>query len=72
MKSRPALRPEMPGPWHLRRVNRPEPEAYRALYSKIPAESTYHREAQHRQRETERTPPERVEMETRDACARKA
>ncbi|MBS0524477.1 MAG: GNAT family N-acetyltransferase [Proteobacteria bacterium] len=35
MKSRPALRPEMPGPWHLRRLNRPEPEAYRALYSKI-------------------------------------
>jgi GNAT superfamily N-acetyltransferase len=35
MKSRPALRPETSGPWQLRRLARPEPEAYRALYSKI-------------------------------------
>jgi GNAT superfamily N-acetyltransferase len=35
MKSRPALRPEMSGPWQLRRLTRPEPEAYRALYSKV-------------------------------------
>ena len=32
MKSRPALRPEMSGPWQLRRMTRPEPDAYRALY----------------------------------------
>ena len=35
MKSRPAARPEISGPWQLRRMTRPEPEAYRALYSKI-------------------------------------
>ena len=35
MKARPALRPETSGPWQLRRLARPEAEAYRALYSKI-------------------------------------
>jgi GNAT superfamily N-acetyltransferase len=35
MKSRPALRPEMSGPWDLRRLVRPEPDVYRALYGKI-------------------------------------
>jgi len=35
MKSRPALRPEMSGPWQLRRMVRPEPDAYRSLYGKI-------------------------------------
>lgn len=35
MKSRPALRPEMGGPWQLQRMVRPEPDAYRALYKKI-------------------------------------
>src|ERR1700760_4874347 len=35
MKSRPALRPEMSGPWQLRRLVRPEPDVYRALYGKI-------------------------------------
>jgi GNAT superfamily N-acetyltransferase len=35
MKSRPALRSEMSGPWHLRRMVRPEPDVYRSLYGKI-------------------------------------
>lgn len=35
MKSRPALRPEIGGAWQLREMKRPDPEAYRALYSKI-------------------------------------
>jgi GNAT superfamily N-acetyltransferase len=35
MKSRPALRPEIGGPWRLQRMTRPDPGAYRALYSKI-------------------------------------
>jgi GNAT superfamily N-acetyltransferase len=35
MKSRPALRPEISGPWQLRRLARPQPDVYRALYSKI-------------------------------------
>ena len=35
MKSRPAARPEIGGPWRLQRMTRPPPEAYRALYSKI-------------------------------------
>ena len=35
MKSRPALRPETSGPWHLRRMVRPEADVYRALYGKI-------------------------------------
>jgi GNAT superfamily N-acetyltransferase len=35
MKSRPAARPEISGPWRLQRMTRPEPETYRALYSKI-------------------------------------
>lgn len=35
MKARPALRPEMSGPWQLQRMTRPDPEAYRALYGKV-------------------------------------
>ncbi|HEY4165336.1 MAG TPA: GNAT family N-acetyltransferase [Reyranella sp.] len=35
MKSRPALRPEIGGPWQLQRMARPDPETYRALYGKI-------------------------------------
>lgn len=35
MKSRPALRPEIGGPWQLQRMMRPDPDGYRALYSKI-------------------------------------
>jgi GNAT superfamily N-acetyltransferase len=35
MKSRPALRPELKGPWRLQRLTRPTPEAYRALYGKV-------------------------------------
>src|SRR5690349_18457088 len=35
MKSRPALRPEMSGPWQLQRMARPDPDAYRTLYGKV-------------------------------------
>jgi GNAT superfamily N-acetyltransferase len=35
MKSRPALRPEIAGPWRLQRMMRPDPDAYRDLYGKI-------------------------------------
>ncbi len=35
MKSRPAPRPEIAGPWQLRHMTRPKPDAYRALYGKI-------------------------------------
>ena len=35
MKSRPALRPELNGPWRLQRQERPNPDTYRALYGKI-------------------------------------
>jgi GNAT superfamily N-acetyltransferase len=35
MKSRPALRPEIGGPWRLQRLARPEPDAYRDLYRRI-------------------------------------
>ena len=35
MKSRPAPRPEIDGPWQLQRMTRPGPDAYRALYGKI-------------------------------------
>ena len=35
MKSRPALRPEMSGPWQLQRMVQPKPDAYRSLYGKI-------------------------------------
>ena len=35
MMARPALRPEIGGPWQLREMKRPDPDAYRALYSKI-------------------------------------
>jgi GNAT superfamily N-acetyltransferase len=35
MKARPALRPEIGGPWALREMKRPDPDVYRALYSKI-------------------------------------
>ena len=35
MKARPDLRPEIGGPWQLREMKRPDPDDYRALYSKI-------------------------------------
>jgi len=35
MKSRPAARPELSGPWRLQRMTRPEPDTYRSLYGKI-------------------------------------
>ena len=35
MKSRPALRPEIGGPWQLQRMTRPDPKAYRTLYGKV-------------------------------------
>lgn len=35
MTARPALRPEIEGPWRLKRLTRPAPDAYRALYGKI-------------------------------------
>ncbi len=35
MKARPALRPEIGGPWQLQRLTRPDPGAYRALYGKV-------------------------------------
>jgi GNAT superfamily N-acetyltransferase len=35
MMSRPALRPEQPGPWRLQRLSRPDLGAYRTLYSRI-------------------------------------
>ena len=35
MSAPPTLRPEIGGPWQLRRLTRPEPAAYRALYQEI-------------------------------------
>lgn len=35
MRKRPAARPAPDGPWTLRRLERPDPKSYRALYKKI-------------------------------------
>jgi GNAT superfamily N-acetyltransferase len=35
MFERPSARPEIAGPWKLQRLERPDPESYRALYAKI-------------------------------------
>jgi GNAT superfamily N-acetyltransferase len=35
MRARPDLPPEAGGPWRLKRIEKPDPEGYRALYRKI-------------------------------------